>query len=524
MWLRSILVFFALIYGGRSEDWTKMAKDELDNALKIKPNTGFAKNVIVFIGDGLGISTINAARIYKGQKQGNPGEETVLEWEKFPNAAFSKIYGSDKQVPDSAQTATAILGGVKVNYKTVGVTDSIKGQDCAKLVELGDSAKVKSVIRKAQDDGKSTGVVTTARITHATPASTYAHSAHRNWESDADLTQEANGVCRDIAYQLVHSNNDIQVYLGGGRRAFYPKNFSDPETGATNVNKRLDNRNLVEEWQAIQTAQNRKHKYVWKKDDFDSIDEKDVDYVLGLFSPSHMAYEIERNNSGHGEPSLTEMTSKAIKILQKNKKGFVLLAEGAKIDIAHHDSLAKIALEDTLEFERAVKEAVSLTNPQETLIIVTADHSHAFSLAGYTKRGNDVLGLVDDEAVEIEPPLDKKPYTALVYGNGPGWNEDRQNLTGVATDANNYVQQSAVPLAYETHSAEDVGIFAQGPMSHLLHGVHEQHYIAHVIQYASCIGDYRDSCDKESRLTSDSKSLGPTLFLLFLSSCIQIFF
>lgn len=114
------------------------------------------------------------------------------------------------------------------------------------------------------------------------------------------------------------------------------------------------------------------------------------------------------------------------------------------------------------------------------------------------------VGLVDEESARIEPPLDKKPYTALVYGNGPGYKADRENLTGVDTAADNYIQQSAVPLEYETHSAEDVGIFSQGPMSHLFHGVHEQHYIAHVIQYAACIGDYRENCDREERSTSGS--------------------
>lgn len=159
-----------------------------------------------------------------------------------------------------------------------------------------------SVLRKALSEGKSTGVVTSTRLTHATPAATYAHSAHRNWESDVDVIDEARGKCRDIAYQLIHNNSDIQVLLGGGRRAFYPTNYSDPETGRTDVNKRNDTYNLVEDWLNIQREKNRKHKFVWKKDDFDNIDVNNVDYVLGLFSPSHMAYEIERDKTGNGEP------------------------------------------------------------------------------------------------------------------------------------------------------------------------------------------------------------------------------
>lgn len=520
MW-QGVIVLLLHIFGLCSGDWNQMAKDTLTSAIKMKPNTGVAKNVIVFIGDGMGVSTVNAARIYRGQKNNRTGEETVLEWEKFPYAAFSKIYGADKQIPDSAQTATAILGGVKVNYKTVGVTDAVPGQDCDKLIELGDAGKVVSVLRKSLSEGKSTGVVTNTRLTHATPAATYAHSAHRNWESDVDVIDDARGKCRDIAYQLIHNNSDIQVLLGGGRRAFYPASFPDPETGSTSANKRNDGNNLVEEWINTQKGKNRKHKFVWKKDDFDSIDVNSVDYVLGLFSTSHMAYEIDRDKTGNGEPSLSEMTSKAIKILKRNTdKGFFLLVEGGLIDIAHHDSLAKKALEETLQFEEAVKVAASMTDEEDTLLIVTADHSHPFSLAGYTKRGNPVLGLVDEESAKIEPPLDHKPYTALVYGNGPGWKPERENLTGVDTAADNYIQQSAIPLEYETHSAEDVGIFSKGPMSHLFHGVHEQHYIAHVIQYAACIGDYRESCDREERATSGSAAPGTLCWLILTSFLI----
>lgn len=74
-----------------STNWNKIAKDTLNEALKIKPNNRIAKNVIIFIGDGMGLSTINAARIYKGQKLGNTGEETILEYETFPNVALAKV-------------------------------------------------------------------------------------------------------------------------------------------------------------------------------------------------------------------------------------------------------------------------------------------------------------------------------------------------------------------------------------------------------------------------------------------------
>eukprot|EP00105_Crassostrea_gigas_P001210 XP_011413264.2 PREDICTED: alkaline phosphatase [Crassostrea gigas] len=480
-----------------STNWNKIAKDTLNEALKIKPNNRIAKNVIIFIGDGMGLSTINAARIYKGQKLGNTGEETILEYETFPNVALSKVYGTDKQVPESAQTATALLCGEKTNFNLLGLKDSVGTSDCSAYISQGEEAEIDSIIRQAIEQGKSAGVVTTARLTHATPAATYAHSPDRNWESDADIGP-ANGACKDIAQQLIDNNHDIQVLLGGGRRAFLPVSEPDPETNAPGVNKRMDGRNLADDWESIQQGKNNNYRYVWKKQDFDDVDPDEVDFLLGLFSPSHMQYELERDTSGDGEPSLAEMTDKAIKILRRNKNGFALMVEGGRIDHAHHENKAKKSLEEAVQFEEAIKMAMSLIDQKDTLVVVTADHSHPFSLTGYTNRGNPILGLVDPLGINIEPTLDGLPYTSLLYGNGPGYTSPRQDLTGVDTETTDFIQQSAVPLEFDTHSGEDVGIYALGPMSHLFHGVHEQHYVAHVIQYAACIGEYAKNCRKKS--------------------------
>ncbi|XP_078337678.1 alkaline phosphatase-like [Crassostrea virginica] len=518
--LRIFFCFFVII-SVYSTDWSGKAKDALKKALKLKPNTGIARNVVVFVGDGMGLSTINAARIYKGQKLGNMGEETELEFEKFPNVALSKVYGADKQVPASAQTATALFCGEKTNFNIVGLKESVGTSNCSAYIKLGEEAEVKSIIRLAIEQGKSTGVVTTTRITHATPAATYAHSPNRNWESDADIDSTVHGDCTDIAKQLIDKNHDIQVILGGGRRAFLPVTEPDPETNAMGVNRRLDGQNLVQRWNTLQMGKNKTYNYVWRKQEFDAVDPQKLDYLLGLFNPSHMQYELDRDNTGNGEPSLTEMTSKAIKILKRNEKGFVLVVEGGRIDHAHHDNNAKRALEETVQFEEAVKTAITLTNQEDTLMIVTADHSHPFSLTGYTNRGNPILGLVDPDSFAEEPTTDGMPYTSLLYANGPGYTSPRQNLTDVLTGQNDYIQQTAVPLSSETHSGEDVGIFARGPMSHLFHGVHEQHYVAHVVQYAACIGDYRDSCDRDTRVSSSASIYLTTPVLLV--SCVLMF-
>ncbi|VDI62066.1 alkaline phosphatase [Mytilus galloprovincialis] len=210
-----------------------------------------------------------------------------------------------------------------------------------------------------------------------------------------------------------------------------------------------------------------------------------------------MQYEVDRNRSSNGEPSISEMTGKAINILKRNTNGFFLMVEGGRIDHAHHDSKGAFALEETLAFEEAISTALEMTDKRDTLIIVTADHSHVFSIGGYSNRGNDILGLVDP--FDAEPSLDGMPYTTLSYGNGPGTNftAGRQNLSDIDTRSFDYIQQSAVPLKYETHSGEDVPIFASGPVSYLIRGVQEQHYVAHVMQYAACVGDYTNDCDRQ---------------------------
>jgi alkaline phosphatase len=209
-----------------------------------------------------------------------------------------------------------------------------------------------------------------------------------------------------------------------------------------------------------------------------------------------MQYEADRANDKAGEPSLTEMTEKAIKLLQQNRRGFYLHVESGRIDHAHHAGNAKRALLDTIEFAKAIKKAYEMTDPHNTLIIVTADHSHVFNIAGYPHRGNNSLGLVaevpsvDGDSTELATDALGLPYTTLGYYNGPGWRDTiatgqkRPDLTGVDTTALSFLQEAAVPLASETHAGEDVAIYANGPWSHLVRGTMEQNWIFHVMKEA----------------------------------------
>src|SRR5690606_32520482 len=159
---------------------------------------GRAKNVILFLGDGMSLTTVAAARILEGQRAGKPGEENLLSWERFPHTAFSKTYNTDAQTPDSAGTMTAVAAGVKSHAGAIGVSAGDR-YDCADSI----GKHVLSWLRLADDAGLATGIVTTARLTHATPAAVYAHSPDREWENDSDLPADATAAgCRDIAQQL----------------------------------------------------------------------------------------------------------------------------------------------------------------------------------------------------------------------------------------------------------------------------------------------------------------------------------
>ncbi|XP_073482580.1 alkaline phosphatase-like [Aquarana catesbeiana] len=467
--------------------WNDNARESLIAALNLNPNVNKAKNLIMLLGDGMGVATITAARIYQGQLAGQPGEENVLEMEKFPHVALSKVYNVDAQVPDSAGTGTAYLCGVKANSGTLGVSAAAQYGVCT----TANGNEVTSILHRAKLAGKSVGIVTTTRVQHASPAASYAHIANRNWYSDNEMTSNmVNSGCKDIAYQLVH-NTDIDVILGGGRVYMNAKGTPDPEypTSTSSQAVRRDGLNLTDIWLKKRPGS----KYVWNKQAFDAVDETTTDYLMGLFEPKDMKYELSRDPSV--DPSLAEMTEKAIKILSKNPNGFFLFVEGGRIDHGHHDGNARNSLTEAVEFDKAIHTAGQLTSESDTLTVVTADHSHVFTFGGYTDRGNSIFGLAPNKASDL------KPFTSLLYANGPGFkltNGQREDITAIDTEASNYRQQAAVPLSSESHGGEDVAIMAKGPFAHLFHGIHEQNYIAHVMAYAACLEPYTDCIQLKS--------------------------
>jgi alkaline phosphatase len=428
---------------------------------------GKAKNVILFIGDGMGISTITAARIYEAQKRGETGEENTLSFERFPNVALVKTYNTNAQVPDSAGTATAMHSGVKTRIGVLGIGPEAEKGVCRDALAhplplLGEEVKQR---------GLALGIVTTTRLTHATPASVITRSADRDWEADSNIPADQQG-CKDIALQFAEGQFDLA--LGGGSQMFYGKDDRGRRSDAA--------ADLPAQWAA-------KNGGVVVRDAAGLAAAPMDKPVLGLFNPSHMTFMADRKPDSP-EPTLTDMTAAAIARLKSDPDGFYLMVEGGRIDHAHHAGQAGYALEEAVEFARAVQWAVDNTDPAETLILVTADHSHVFTIAGYPQRGNDILGLVvppagrgEDGGDGTSPvlALDGKPYTTLGYANGPGALRGERQVpeTGIAAR-----QQATVPTGGETHGGEDVALFATGPGADRARGVMEQNVIYAIIRKA----------------------------------------
>jgi alkaline phosphatase len=419
---------------------------------------------------------------------GTTGEENRLFFEELPYLGLSKTYSWDQQTSDSAPTMTAMVTGYKGRDGQLSVDHTTARGECN--AEVVKAKSLSTILEQAAAAGKATGVVSTARITHATPAATYAHSPVRDWEADSNLP--AGCQVKDIARQLIEVNADVKrslkVVLGGGRQYFLPNTFIDPEF-ATQKGVRRDNRNLTQEWVSSRNQLAAGSKYVFDKAGFDAATPDNTDYLLGLFERGHMEFEVDRKIKSN-EPSLTEMTEKSIAMLNKSKSGFFLSVEGGRIDHAHHAGNAQRALLETIEFAKAVKKAYEMTDPNETLILVTADHSHTFTVAGYPHRGNNILGLARDVPnVDGEEPVDALdrnglPYATLSYANGPGYRATRPLLTEDETSSLNFLQEATVPLSSETHAAEEVAIYATGPSAHLVKGTMEQNWIYYVMKDA----------------------------------------
>lgn len=272
------------------------------------------------------------------------------------------------------------------------------------------------------------------------------------------------------------------MILGGGRSKFIPTTKRDPVTKLNGT--RVDGRNLIWHWLNQMSIMNKTHKFIWNASDFRQTDFREYEHVLGLLAYNHLDYEVDRNDSI--EPSIIEMTLKAIELLEQNDNGFFLLVEGGRIDHGHHQNRAHKVLDDFVVFDDAIGQTLKKVSLEDTLVVVTADHSHTFTFGGNSLRGNPVLGLALTSYTNISDV--NLTYTSILYGNGPGGLLKIRdfNLTLNDTLKTDYTQEASVFRKSATHSGEDVAIYASGPMSFLFRNTIEQNVIPHLMAYSAC--------------------------------------
>lgn len=461
--------------------WFTAGQAHIEAMMARQPNTGKARNIILLVSDGNGVGTNYATRIFAGQQEGKLGEEHVLPYETPDWAsALVKTYNINAQTPDSAPTAGAMNTGVKQRFNLINLNENAIHEDCSTVA--GNELTLFSEMQT--EAGKSVGIISTARLTHATPAAVYAKTANRNWE---DSVPEDCTAQKDIASQLIDAMDagTIDFAMGGGGRFFLPADVEAHGLKGT----RKDGVNLIEK------ATGMGAQFASDTDGFKALDLASQAPILAFYENSHMQYDADRTD----EPSLAEMTKSAIEYLSKNEDGFYLEIEAGRVDHASHAGNAYRTMTDGLAFIEAVKMADAMTDDADTLIIVTADHEHAISFNGYCGRGSDILGLCMGVAKEGdkhsgEPLLaaDGKPYTVVGFLNGSGsvlredvnWVGARPDLTQEDATDMDYVQQALIPMSSETHSGEDVAVYAKGPWAHLFDGTIEQNVIFHVMNHA----------------------------------------
>jgi alkaline phosphatase len=336
-----------------------------------------AESIILFIGDGMGIGMLTIGLIYSEMELGR--ELNMVRLANAGSTGLATTQAADKLVTDSAASGTAIACGRKTNNGRVGT--------------LPEGERAENIFEIAVSHGKSVGVVTSTSVTHATPACFLAHHKYRSYEWD-------------IAQQIVES--DAVVVLGGGSKYFLP-----PERGG---GRRGGDLTLVAEEKGFEVVFDRQ-----------AVLASEAGRLMGLFGQENTPFERERD--AETVPSLAEMTAKAIEILSRNERGFMLMVEGGRIDHAEHENDIDDALMDLLAFDEAIGSAMEFqqANPG-VVVIVTADHETggpAITAAegGYGGYPNiDQYHTLDDEASPIVSWVSGDHTASMVpiFAVGPG--------------------------------------------------------------------------------------------------------
>lgn len=322
------------------------------SCIQSEENGESVKNIIFLIGDGMGLVQSNAVRL---QILGKDGK---LNLDKMPVTGIVHTHSADDIITDSAASVTAMSTGYKTNNGLLAMNP--------------DTLEVKTILEAARDKGMKTGLVATSGITHATPAGFVSHVDNRNKYSI-------------IAEQML--NEKVDVMLGGGIEYFLPK--TDQKS------KRQDDLNL------IQKAIDSGYQILLNKDELMASKN---DKLLGLFNEEGLKHESH-------EPTLGEMTQKALNVLEKSKSGFFIMVEGSQIDWAGHENNFEYMQREMMDFDEAIGVAVDFARKTPgTLVVVTADH----------ETGGMVINDGDEKNVEISWASKHHSGTpVIIYAFGP---------------------------------------------------------------------------------------------------------
>lgn len=345
-----------------------------------------AKNIIFMVPDGMGLADVTAARIFKN---GSEGENLYLE--TLSTIGYQRTHAADSSVTDSAAAASAWANGEKFRNGEISCHDDDQDSKC-------EPTPGPTILETAKDKGKSTGLVVTSTVTHATPAAFAAHVPSRDCENE-------------IARQYIQVT-EVDVILGGGLNYFNAIDKGADKCGTFG--------NFIAE------AENNGYEVVYTEQELDSAVAKGSKKILGLFTPKGKTPEMFRVNPAEHyrreEPTLPQMTAEALKVLEKDEDGFFLLVEGSQIDWANHRNDVAYQVGETLAFDHAVQVVLDWINEkasrrQHTLVIIAPDHETGGFAINDTGVGNYQTGDLVDGAWTT------RGHTAgdvLIWSQGPG--------------------------------------------------------------------------------------------------------
>ncbi|WP_252504322.1 alkaline phosphatase [Sporosarcina sp. Marseille-Q4943] len=343
-------------------------------------------NVIMMVMDGTSAGATSLARWYKGEDLAM--DEIVV--------GGVRTHSAESAITDSAPAATALATGYKSNDKVVGLLPALVNSPGVESVDPEDAYKpVANVLEGAKLLGKSTGIISTSEIQHATPAGFSSHVTHRsNYQ--------------DIAEQQVYQ--EIDVVLGGGKESLLPGEGRNSRVDGEDLTKVLDEKG----YDFVETR--------------DELLQSNSDKIWGSFAPSALAYDFDRQATSNQEPTLAEMTKKAIDTLSQDEDGFFLFVEGSKVDWAAHANDPIGIISDVLAFDDAVKEALEFAKKDgNTMVIAVSDHGNSGITMGNVNTNGNYPEIPVSAYID---PLKKATMTA--EGALKQLNDDRSNLKEVA--------------------------------------------------------------------------------------------